>query len=226
MVVVHLKISNAWKCLKTPRRTSNDRIDTNQLYLPENKTSFKQAVDEYLRSDDTLNWMEVSTKLNELAAEIAGKIGNVRSRPFDAEIERLSSKQKDIRMILMKCNDPEKKRLLKTDRNRIIREIHQKLQDREDKRLDDFADTVNNTPDAAKMFKTTKLLTKHRKRDVFIIKDDGTRITDIENVKRKMCEFYKNMFFDKNETNVPMDTNRPLREPITVSEVRNAIKKL
>ena len=87
-------------------------------------------------------------------------------------------------------------------------------------------DTVNNTPDAAKMFKATKLLTKHRKRDVFIIKDDGTRITGIENVKREMSEFCKNKFFDKNEANVPMDANGPLREPITVSEVPNAINKL
>ena len=59
--------------------------------------------------------------MNELAAKIAGKIRNVRSRPLDAEIERLSSKQKDIRMKLMKFNDPEKKQLLKTDQNRIIR---------------------------------------------------------------------------------------------------------
>ena len=82
----------------------------------------------------------------------------------DPDIERMSKEQKEIRLQIENCKDPEKNKQLRKSRKEILKKMNQKVRNAREKRAEDLVGEVENTKDDTQMFKEAKPLhMKHQK---------------------------------------------------------------
>ena len=82
----------------------------------------------------------------------------------DLDLEEVSKEQKDIRLQIGNCKDPEKNKQLKKSRNEKLKEINQKVRDAREKRAEHLVGEVENAKGDNRMFKAVKALhMKHQK---------------------------------------------------------------
>ena len=62
----------------------------------------------------------------------------------DLDLEEVSKEQKDIRLQIGNCKDPEKNKQLRKSRNEILKEINQKVTDAREKRAEHLVGEVEN----------------------------------------------------------------------------------
>ena len=76
----------------------------------------------------------------------------------DPDLERMSKEQKEIRLQIENCKDPEKNKQLRKSRKEILKEMNQKVRDAREKRAEDLVGEVENAKDDTRMFKAAKAL--------------------------------------------------------------------
>ena len=76
----------------------------------------------------------------------------------------MSKEQKDIRLQIENCEDPEKKKQFRKSRKEILKEMTQKVRDAREKGAEGLVGEEENAKDDIRMFKTAKALhIKHQK---------------------------------------------------------------
>ena len=76
----------------------------------------------------------------------------------------MSKEQKDIRLQIENCKDPDKDKQFTKSKKKILKEMNQKVRDARGKRAGDLAGEVENAKDHTRMFKAAKALhMKHQK---------------------------------------------------------------
>ena len=76
----------------------------------------------------------------------------------------ISQEEKDMRLQIENCKDPEKNKQLRKSRKKILKEMNQKVRDAREKRTEDLVGEVENAKDDTQMFKAAKALhMKHQK---------------------------------------------------------------
>ena len=89
----------------------------------------------------------------------------------DPVLERMLKEQKDIRLQIKNCKEPDKTKQLRKSRKEILKEMYQKVRDPREKRAEDLVGEVEKTKDYTRMFKAAKALhMKHQ--NIQLVHDD------------------------------------------------------
>ena len=219
-----------------------------KIYKPANKPNTKQYNCSLLTSDidkreeyqnnltdklehigEEIDWDIVKNCIVETAIQTIGynKI-HPNKRPHNLEIEQMSRKQKDLRIQISNCNNIDKAKEMKTERNQIMHRIKRKLIELKEKDLDNKVNEINEMKDSSKMFKAVNMLKRKKFENPYVHDEKGKNVTDPVHIHKIIKLYFENQFIDQNTPKLEpfTDTPRKLIHPISNQEVLKSISKL
>ena len=232
----NLKIewSKVWKKRPTcnkPKYAVNKISNSKEV-----KEKYQQTLNQNLTSnisgEPTLQekWNAVTKSIKDAAEATAGLQEKIKhqNRTPDAEISALSTKQKHLRIQIENCTDEKKITELRKTRNRILHQISSKVQDLRNKELDEKVSIINNTNDAARMFKATKMLHRKPIENTKVHTSEGKFVTEPNDVLTITTDFFENKFVDEDAIEIETFEGeaRPLNKPIQIDEVKKSLNRL
>ena len=200
------------------------------------KTRYQQTLDENLAKNPT-EGITLQTKWNSISEAIksAAEISvGLQERPKhnnrspDAIIGALSVQQKQIRQQINNSDNANAIRALRKKRNKIQRDISKRVQLLRNEELDNLMTEIDNTNDAAKMFKATKMIHQKPPEKLKVHNDSGKFATDPNEILKITGKFFQDKFVDEDADEIDAFTGppRPLNNPLTVEEVRKGLNRL
>ena len=162
--------------------TSQKRFDTRQLTQnEENQERYREEIKKetesstYVAAQQENKWEKLKDIIKCAAETHIGYKKEVNNHQMsDPDLERMSKEQKDTRLQIENCKDPEKNKQLRKSRKEILKEMNQKVRDAREKRAEDLVGEVENAKDDTRMFKAAKALhMKHQK--IQFVHDDQER---------------------------------------------------
>ena len=149
-----------------------------------------------------------------------------RKSPYCPILQRLSEKQKQIRLNISSCQDEKTKQKWKAERNKIMHEIKTQSLKNHRKKIDDMATEIETAPDSIKMYKAVKTIKQKRKDTLIITDDDGKVMSDDKQIAKRVKSFFEQKYKGEKEIE-PFEQDEPeLETPITDLEVNEAIHQL
>ena len=140
----------------------------------------------------------------------------------------MSKQQKDIRLQIEKCKDPEKIKQLRKSRREILKEMNHKVRDAAEKRAENLVGEVENAKDDTLMFRAAKALhMKHQK--IQFVHDDQERCVSQPQEVQKIIERHFMKHFNKENINhikTFITGAKRLKRKITAKEVKTAVWKM
>ena len=174
---------------------SRMHLELYKIYKPANKPKTKQYNCSLLTSDidkreqyqnklrnklehidEDIDWDTVKNCIVETATETIGYNKLHRNkRPHNLEIEQMSSKQKDLRIQISNCNNIDKVKEMKTERNQLLHKIKRKLIEQKEKDLDN---KIKEMKDTCNMFKAVNLLKIKKFENPYVHNENGKNVTN------------------------------------------------
>ena len=213
---------------KTPLKRDNVKFHTDRLQDENTKTKFQESCSKFLNQCKTNpspqeGLENINSSLLKAANETILPINRKFGDRHCPEIEKLSNKQKEIRLLIN--NNPEPCQNLKAERNKIFKQIREKTLENANKRIDDLVDKIDNcATGSAQMFEAVKSIFRKPSRPIVVKNDEGALVdTDEEKL-----EILKHYYTDKYDGTAiePLTKIGELNDPITSEEVSKAAASL
>ena len=129
--------------------------------------------------EDKITWENAANQITAAAHEVVGiRISNKSNRPDNPEIRELSEKQKDLRLKIAACKNSEKRKELKSERNKIMHEIKSTIEIDKDIQLNQKVDEIAKAKDSTQMFKAVHELSRKKFENPFVYDKEGRKITN------------------------------------------------
>jgi hypothetical protein len=150
----------------------------------------------------------------------------------DEEIQKLSKEQQKLTARIYRgTKDRKKSRLdkLKRERNKIFEKIRKRQKELELERINNIADSLQNSSSTRDAFEAARILKKKTKSQPLTLQDNnGGEIKGVKRKLKEITEFYKGFFTREGDSPVAQWTGEPrsLNMDITSEEVEAACKKL
>ena len=204
----------------------NDMIYADAEKRLEYQNKLEESLNE-LRDDK--EWKNIRECITETAKNIIGyRKGDKNKRPDNPKVAELSREQKELRLKIAECKDPEKVTYLKTRRNKLLHDIKTTLLEEKEKDLDEKVSEVDKLKDSAKMFRSVRELNRKKFENTFVLDKDGKKVTNPQDVYETIKEYFQTQFFDETEEKLEpfIGAPRRLNRRITVKEVKDAVMRL
>ena len=122
--------------------TSQKKFDTRQLTQnEENQERYRKQIKQesesstYVAAQEENKWEKLKDIIKRSAETHIGYKKKINNHQIsDPDLERLSKEQKDIRLQIENCKDPEKNKQLRKSRKEIVKEMNQKVRDAKKKK--------------------------------------------------------------------------------------------
>ena len=101
----------------------------------------------------------------------------------DSEIEKMSKEQKDLRLLIQKCQNHEQIKQLRKSRKKILKQISYKINDAREKLAEDLLGEVENAKDDTKMFKAAKALYTRHQRIQFVHDEQDRSVSQPQEIQ-------------------------------------------
>ena len=140
----------------------------------------------------------------------------------------MSHEQKMLRLRIDNTQDAEISNVLKQKRNRLQHAIRRKALENATTKLDQNIEEIERLHGGANMFKSVRLLYRTPYRQPTIHDDQGRTIHDQEEYGKHVSDFFSEQFQGDVKQGIAAFTGepRPLKYPITASEVEHAMNRL
>ncbi len=117
-------------------------------------------------------WEKLKSIIKDTAEKVIGfKKKSPHHQISDKEFERMSAEQKQLRLKIENCDDPNKIKNLKRKRKGILKSMRKKVREINEQRALELVEEVENSKDDTRMFKAAKAFTHNTKRlNSFMIK--------------------------------------------------------
>ena len=157
----NLSSKDAPKNLNTRQATQNEENQERCREQIEQETESST----YVAAQQENKWEKLKDIIKCAAETFIGYKKKVNNHQIsDPDLERMSKEQKEIRLQIENCKDPEKNKQLRKSRKEILKEMNQKVRDAREKRAEDLVGEVENAKDHTRMFKAAKAQhMKHQK---------------------------------------------------------------
>ena len=200
------------------------------------KSTIRTDLNNFDHSDDRVDihaqqhWDIVSNAVKAAAENVLGFAERTKQykRTHDPIIEALSIHQKDIRMQITTCTNSDKIASLRTQRNRIMKQIKRKVLANRELLLDQIVDDMERFPDHTKIFKATKAINSKTFQNPIVYDSSNKTITNPQAMYEEINTHFNKHFYDPSISSLEPFVGEPasLQSPITVAEVASAAKKL
>jgi exonuclease III len=174
-------------------------------------------------------WDRVKVMINESAEKTVGYRQNrVRDRKYNAEVQKLSDQQKDLRVQITACQDVDKVRGLKHQRNQILARIKKKNLDLKERDILAKIAIINDSKDTAKTFKAIRELSRKPAENPYVHDAKGRHITQPNAIYKTVRAHFNDHFNDPDQPMLEQFRTppAPLTKPITPAEVAEGAKRL
>ena len=178
---------------------------------------------------EDLSWSNLQECIVESATSTIGmEKEHGKKRRHNADIELLSTKQKQIRMQINNTDDNVKVTALRGQRNKILHEIAKILIDEKNKEIEEKLREIDNMSDSTKMFKVLKTLERKQYENPYVHDEHGKCVSNPTQIYNIVRNHFKSHFFDENADNIEcfVGEPKPLNSPITYCEIITSIAKL
>ena len=139
----------------------------------------------------------------------------------------LSEKQKDLKVKIDIEKRPDKIKELRYQRNEILTEIHLKLREKEQSKIEKHLNEIENTKDnPSRMFHAMKQMQKMRPKVPLIIKTENDNLTANEKQQSSLIKNYFESQFFKTNNIVKKVKPHQMTTLFTSNEIKIAIKTL
>ena len=223
------KINIKWK-YKNKTKQQVKKLNCNGINLSkETKAKYQDIVKQQIRSTiaDTAQekWDRVIQATRNATYQVAG-YKEKRKNGNNAEVEILSSQQKELHEKIKSeaLNDNIKK--LKNQRNKILHKIHKILTKQENQLKENVMKPIENMPDEPrKTFAALKHMKRMKLAEPLLIRSENGLTTNQQTQSNLIADYFKDTFF-KNADTLPTLKPEGMILPFTADEVRNAAGSL
>ena len=219
-----------WKYMKHSK--PNAKLNIELLQNPEYRERYNEAVSELFANEPAARnnqerWDKIVKVTNQAAVDTVGfqDRNKVISIP---EISVLSEQQKKIHHKMNSTKNKETRASLRKSRNKILTQIHNKIRQEENRKVEHaLADLENSPDDSTKMYKAVRNLNKLKPKSPLLIKDSksGSLTSNEQDQANIIAKYFQEIFFK--DAKPPEDIPpTPMSIPFTVEEIRSAIRRL
>ena len=177
-------------------------------------------------------WANVVESIKSAAKSTIGvKSRDLKKKAFqDDLLNEWSKEQQKIRMDILSCKNKERRREMKTERNRLLKSMRRRVRNLRMLMIQEKVAVIDQCKDSAKQFEAIRIvrdLGKTRQKLV-VHNTDGERIMDDTEAAEYVRAHFVTQFSNVNKPPLePHPPNpQPLSYPILPSEVDKAIRKL
>jgi sorting nexin-29 len=209
---------------KPQRKTTN--WDVTKLVSNKHlRDEYRNRLDQELTKRKTKSWHETKEAMIKTAKETIPRDRLPKNQTFDYKVNELSIIQKDLRLKRTNATSDERKQELKRERNKIMKQIRQRLTEIENEKVEKWANEIENAANSMKMFKAVKSLNSKRVNKIEVNDEHGKRIANPAKCHDYLKQYFEGNFKSQNQP-VPNITKAPLQKPITSEEVKKTINKM
>lgn len=194
------------------------------------QTKYKSEIEKELQQGKSTDWKAIKEIITNSAQKHLGhakKVGPNR-RTHDQDIQEMSEKQKQLRLNLSRCHDVTEYKAMKKERNKILHEIKQRLEQDKEQELYQKVSQLDQIEDASKMYKSVKILQQKSFANPYVHDENKKCITKPSEIYKVVREHFEKHFNDDDVSSMkPYDGQpRKLNKEISTEEVRAGINKL
>ena len=221
------KFNVDWSRVFAPKKP-NKNISVEHL----SNTSIKDAYCDKVKTsitnhpaDQRITWQYLCDTCIKASEDLKPKRKTGRVSNDDVAI--LSEHQKNLYILIKNCQDQQKKRILRTCRNKALHDIRRAVKRQENLEvLDQIKEIENSKHDSRRMFKATQVL--RRKTDNSVcVKDKNGLVVNSESQKiERISEYFESVFNPVDVEEFPVVPPKPLQHPFTSDEIGKAISSL
>ena len=179
---------------------------------------------------ECISWENIRASITDGATKTIGFTKNNKNhRIHNPVVKRLSNQQKELRFRISSTVNNEKVRELKTQRNGILHDIANMLNEDKNCELDNLASEINKCHnDNTKMYQAIKFINRKPLQNLMVHDKADRNVTEPNAVYKIIKDHFKANFNDPKESKLePFTGNpRPLDTPIIKDEVAKSIHKL
>ena len=176
-------------------------------------------------------WNKIQSIIQKAGMESAGQVEKTthRNRTPDEEIKALCNKQKELRLKIHNTTDEEKRRQLKTERNRIQHQISERALKLRNLELDQQVEEIQkNADDATLMYRAVKTMNRKKFENPKVQDEDGKLAATPNEILDITTKFFKSKFRDEQTDDIEPFEGPPrrLEKELTPEEIKNSLKML
>ena len=225
--IVIMDVRIKWR-IAGNRNKAVKKIDVAKLQIEEYRQEYEQTLSAKLaeiprNNSNQVAWNDITEAINGTATEI---LGYVAKKASNDEIKVLSELQKKVHDDINSTDDPDKRKELRTERNRLLTQIHNILKRQENSKIESALKPLIEAPnDSRKMFEAVKYIQKLTPPQPLIVNTDSGLTANEEQQSGIIADFFKEQFF-RNAKPLPDIPPTPMRIPFTADEIKKAASKL
>ena len=145
--------------------------------------------------NERVTWEDIAENITKTAEEVVGfRISTKNNRPDNPEVEKLSKKQKDLRLQISTCDDPLTIAELKAERNKIMHKIKEILTNDKETQINEKVAEIDKAKDATKMFKAVQELSRKKFENPFVHDEKGRKVTNPQEIYTIIHAHFKKQF--------------------------------
>ena len=217
-------------------------------YLPKNKEKAKKRDADYSKLVDCsetsseyhhririklvenpdADWDRVAGYFREEADNLLKVPPDHKKTRYDAKINALSIRQKDLRLRAEQSCEEEKIRELETQRQKFFKELRSLIKKNKETENDGILEYIESAHDSAKLYKAVKVFNRKSYSNPIVDDKDGYHIAYSQLIHNKLREHFSDHFMKDGEVAIERHTRLPssLDVCITASEVLRSVKKM
>jgi hypothetical protein len=225
---VKAKLNIEWYKMKPPKNKSKLKIE--KLRQAEEREKYQEKVKsglEEMQSSNVQDKWKIITKIcTEAAEEVVGRNDRNNKRENE-EIKDLSEKQKKIRDEINSTRNKNTRKEKRIERNKIMTEIHKKIEEEDQKAILEMVEEVENSKDdSRRMFKVVKNLQRIKEKKKIVVDGENGKTTDESQQVKIVTSFFSQMFNKATEEQIEKITPVPMTTPFSKEEIKKAAKSL
>ena len=170
-------------------------------------------------------WNNIVEANHRSAQEILGKRKKIQED--SQKVQELSDKQKKIYQQINSLSEEEKKKELRQERNKVMKEIHRELGRIAERKIErEIREIEEARDDSNRMYKAVKNIRRMKGKEAIIIQHEGGITTDADKQTEIISEFFKTMFNDNTTREIERIPPAEMRIPFKEEEIKQAVKSL
>ena len=216
---------------KPPLPKKPVKFHTNSLQNERVRAEFRACAEHlhqsrtHLPSTPQATLDNINATLLEAAQETLPPVDRRHGKHFCPEIEELSRRQKEIRLLINNSNNDETSKSLKTERNKILNQIKTKSLENANNRIDNLVEEIENcSPGSAQMYQAVKAIFRKPPKPITVKNEEGALVENDAEKVNILQEYFTKKYTGK--ATDPFTKQGELNNPITPDEVGKAIAKL
>ncbi|KAK4308135.1 hypothetical protein Pmani_020165 [Petrolisthes manimaculis] len=208
-------------------------INFEQLREPDTRRKYKEEVEKLMiptasESEHTPQerWDKIKSA-NHLAAETTLGYKTKINKSGNKEIQKLSEEQKELHNKLNSEKDPQKREVIRKERNTKMNKIHQTLEEIKHKKIVEQIEEIEKTADDSyRMYKAVKTIANNEKRKPLLVEGENGLTSDEQEQTNIIAKYFQEMFSDQTIEEIRDIPPKEIIPPFSTKEVQEAIASL